>query len=452
MAVRLSGDGRATKRRDSDRAPADTSITGNPMTMNRILIALLVLASLGARAEDLPIVEPESVGFSAERLGKITEFTAQNVAEGRHVGIVTMVARHGQVVHFEAVGRYGLDNGRSLEKDSLFRIYSMTKPITTVAMMMLYEEGRFQLGDPVSKYLPEFADIMVYREGGAVPSAAPMTIEQLMTHTAGLTYGSVDEHPVEIAYAEAKLFESADLDEFVDRLAALPLRFEPGTRYHYSVATDVLGAIVERISGRTLDEFFRERIFEPLGMRDTFFNVPDDKLDRLASNHYWDAEADAIALMPPEYGRPPQGVTLFSGGGGLVSTAMDYMVFCEMLRRGGTYNGARLLGPKTIQYMTTNHLTDAVRNEGATEFPAYHLYPGQSFGLGFGVITDPGQSQVISSAGEYSWGGAADTKFWIDPEEDLVAILMTQLMRAPWETRYQMKVATYQALETLYTD
>ena len=210
--------------------------------------------------------------------------------------------------------------------------------------------------------------------------------------------------------------------------------------------------MVERLSGMTLEEFFARRIFAPLGMQDTHFNVPEDKLHRLASNQYWDGESGELAIVPAERNRPPTGITLFSGGGGLISTAMDYMVFCEMLRNGGSYGGVRILGPKTVQYMTINHLTHEVRDEGADEFPASHLYPGQSFGLGFGVITDPGQSQVISSAGEYSWGGAANTKFWLDPEEDLVAILMTQLMWAPRDMRYPLKVATYQALTELAGD
>jgi CubicO group peptidase (beta-lactamase class C family) len=369
-------------------------------------------------------------------------------------GTVTIVARHGKIVHFESAGSYGLDNDKPMDNDALFRIYSMTKPITTVAAMMLYEEGKFQLGDAVHEHLPEFEQQKIFRDGELVAPQSPMTVEQLMSHSAGLTYGFGSDHPAESAYQEADVWGSNNLDEFVARLATAPLRFEPGTRYHYSVATDVLGAMVERLSGLTLEEYFEQRIFSRLGMHDTFFNVPEDKLHRLASNHYWDGETNAMAVVSPERNRPPTGVTLFSGGGGLISTAMDYMIFCEMLRNGGTYNGVRILGPKTVQYMTINHLTDKVRNEGAHEYPASHLYPGQSFGLGFGVITDPGQSQVISSAGEYSWGGAANTKFWIDPEEDLVAILMTQFMGSPWsdDTRYHMKIATYQALTTLNSD
>ena len=303
----------------------------------------------------------------------------------------------------------------------------------------------------MSKFIPEFEDQLLQTVGEPVPTPSPMTIEQLMTQTAGLTYGWTDDHPVEIAYKEADLSNSRDSDDFIARLAAIPLRFEPGTRYHYSVSTDVLGVLVERISGRTLEEFFHDRIFSPLEMEDTFFNVPAEKMHRLATNHMWDYQNNAMVLAPDQLGRPPTGIMAFSGGGGLISTAMDYMIFCEMLRMGGSYNGVRILGPKTVQFMTMNQISDEVRNNGADEYPASHLYRGQSAAFGGGVITDPGQTGVISSKGACSWGGIANTKFWIDPEEDLVAILMTQLVAAPSSnaTRFNMKVATYQALTEL---
>jgi CubicO group peptidase (beta-lactamase class C family) len=278
-----------------------------------------------------------------------------------------------------------------------------------------------------------------------------MTIEQLMTHTAGLTNGWHLEHPVERAYRDAALHQSADLTAFIEKLATLPLRFEPGTRYHYSVATDVLGALVERLSGQTLEHFFQTRIFDPLEMHDTFFNVPDEKMPRMAGGHLWNAEQQAMGPMPAGLLPPPSGVTLFSGGGGLISTAQDYWRFCEMLRRGGSLDGVRILGPKTVQAMTMARLAPEVRDNGATEYPASHLYPGQSFGLGAGVITDPAQAGVVSSKGEYSWGGIANTKFWIDPEEDLVVVFMTQVLGTPHSDRHRfdLKVATYQALTDL---
>jgi len=417
--------------------------------MKESQVILLILFASSVQASELPAIEPEKAGFSSERLHKITEFTQRAVDEGRHAGFVTMVARHGKIVHFEAVGKYGIDNDKPMDKDALFRIFSMTKPVTAVAMMMLYEDDKFQMSDPVSKYLPELADLKLFSDGETTGESYSPTIEQLFTHTAGFTYGFRASESVDAMYQGADLVNSSDLDDFIGRLAELPLNFEPGTRYHYSVSYDILGAIVEKISDQTLDVFFRERIFEPLDMHDTFFSVPTDKMHRLAGNHYWDAEQGALVAAPPEDLFSYSDATLFSGGGGLVSTAMDYMVFCEMLRRGGSYDGARILGPKTIQYMTINHLAPEVRNNGATDFPESHLYKGQYFGLGFGVMLEPGLSEVISSAGAYSWGGAAGTKFWIDPEEDLVAILMTQLMWAPRDTRYQMKIATYQALTEL---
>jgi CubicO group peptidase (beta-lactamase class C family) len=272
-----------------------------------------------------------------------------------------------------------------------------------------------------------------------------------MTHTAGLTYGWASDHPVELAYQESALQYSENLDAFLTKLGKLPLRFTPGERYHYSIATDVLGALVERLSGETLEAFLSTRLFQPLGMDDTFFNVPEDKLDRVVPNHGWNPETNTLGPLPANYQMPIQGVTLFSGGGGLISSAKDYLIFCEMLRQGGSYGGVRFLGPKTIEFMTMDHLTADVRNKGATEYPAQHLYPGQSFGLGFGVITNPAQTGVISSMGAYSWGGAANTKFWIDPEEDLIAIFMTQVMNAPFgdQLRFDMKVATYQAITEL---
>jgi len=419
----------------------------------RTLSHLLLLSLLATRlhASDIDIVEPETVGFSTDRLAKVTEFVEREIADGNLVGTVTLIARHGEVVHFEAAGRYGLEDDRPMKTDALFRIFSMTKPITTVAAMILYEEGAFHLGDPVAKYLPELEAMQLLVDGELVPPQRQMTIEHLMTHTAGLTNGWHPEDPVERAYRDAALRQSQDLDAFIEKLATLPLRFEPGTRYHYSVATDVLGALVERLSGQTLEQFFQTRIFDPLGMHDTFFNMPDDKIPRMAGSHLWNAEQQAMGLMPAGLLPPTSGVTLFSGGGGLISTAHDYWRFCEMLRQGGSLDGVRILGPKTVQAMTMARLTPEVRDNGATEYPASHLYPGQSFGLGAGVITDPAQVGVISSKGEYSWGGIANTKFWIDPEEDLIVVFMTQVLGTPHSDRHRfdLKVATYQALKEL---
>lgn len=408
-----------------------------------------MLAAGSTPNDGLEMAVPESVGFSSERLQKITDFAQGQVARGEHAGVVTMVARHGKIVHFEAAGRYGVDDDRPMTTDALFRIFSMTKPITSVALMMLYEEGAFQMSDKVSKYLPQLGDLRIYNDGKIEEAGYEVTIEQLFTHTAGMTTTFRPDNPVDAMYEQAKLNWSPDLDAYIDALAQLPLRYEPGTRYHYSAATNVLGALIEKFSGKALDVFFKERIFTPLGMNDTFFEVPEDKLLRLAGNHLWDSEDNR--LIPAPVGMLPaySNVTLFLGAGGLVSSAMDYMIFCDMLRRGGSYNGVRILGPKTVQYMTRNHLTPEVRNNGFNEFPESHLYPGQWFGLGFGVMLEPAISGVVTSQGEYSWGGIADTKFIIDPEEDLIAIVMTQLVASPWPTQFRMKVATYQALTAL---
>ena len=414
-----------------------------------LLLTVAPLLSLPAHSNEQ--ASPESVGMSSESLESMARFVNRHIEAGHITGGVTLVARHGKLVHLEAHGQRGLDDARPMTTDALFRIFSMTKPITTVAAMMLYEEGYFHLNDPVAKYLPELANLKIYHQGELVPVGRAITIEQLMTHTAGLTYGWANDHPVELAYQESAMQYSDNLDDFLSKLSKLPLRFTPGERYHYSIATDVLGALVERLSGETLETFLSTRLFQPLGMEDTFFNVPEDKLDRVVPNHGWNPETNSLGPLPTLYQMPIQGVTLFSGGGGLISSARDYLIFCEMLRQGGSYEGVRILSPKTVEFMTIDHLTAEVRNKGATEYPAQHLYPGQSFGLGFGVITDPGQTGVISSLGAYSWGGAANTKFWIDPEEDLIAIFMTQVMNAPFgdQLRFDMKVATYQAITEL---
>ena len=421
--------------------------------MRNALSLLILFLSTGLAAEPLAMIAPEDVGFSSERLQQVSEFTRRHIDEGMHTGFVTMIARHGKIVYFEAVGNMGVENDQPMQKDTLFRIFSMTKPVVSVAMMMLYEEGRFQLTDRVSKYLPSLGNFGMYKDGETVDAGLEITIEQLLTNTAGLS-DRVD-HSIAIyqLYQESGLLDSHDLDQFIETLSTLPLRYEPGTRYHYStVGFDVLGALVEELSGQTLETFFEARIFAPLDMRDTFFSVPDDKLHRFADNHIWNREEQRIDLLAEPVRSAMwsfRDVTYFSAGAGLVSMAMDYMIFCEMLRQGGSYDGVRILGPKTVQFMMLNHLTEEVRNNGAHEFPALHLYPGQSYGLGFGVITNPGISRVISSQGEYHWGGVADTKFWIDPQEDLVVVLMTQLILAPTNTRYEMKVATYQALTEL---
>jgi CubicO group peptidase (beta-lactamase class C family) len=415
------------------------------------LLTASMIPGATSLAAELPSIEPERVGVSSERLAAVNELARKYVDNGQFAGMVTMVSRHGKVIHLNAEGRYGLDNNTPIAADTLFRIFSMTKPVTAVAALMLYEEGKFQMTDPVSEHLPEFSDQQLQRGDELVPPASPMTMRQLFTHTAGLTYGYTLDNAVDHLYSEARLFESVDLEEFSRKLAKLPLRFEPGTRYHYSVASDLLGAVVERLSGQPLDEFFAERIFQPLGMQDTFFEVPPEKMHRLASSHTWDSHHNKIALTPPEVRRDYTNVTFFAGGAGLVSTIIDYMRFCEMVRNGGSFNGKRLLGPKTVQLMGSDQLTPEVRAEGVGQYPSADFYPGQSMALGFGVITNPNITPAISSRGELSWGGIAGTQFWIDPEEEIIGIAMVQLYRSPWPLRFDFKVATYQALTEIYS-
>ena len=406
----------------------------------------IVLDVVEAMGPDLAEARPAAAGLSAERLARITDMTQRYVDEGKLAGVVTLVARDGRIVHFESVGQRGANDSRPLAKDALFRIYSMTKPITAVAAMMLYEEGKFQLSDPVTKFVPELADLNVLVDGEEVPAKETMTMLHLLTHTTGLSYGFNPEDPVDQLYREKQPLAAKDLDEFAARLGELPLKFEPGARWHYSVAVDVTGLVVERLSGQSFDVFLKERIFEPLGMVDTFFNVPPEKMDRFLPNHYWNAEQEQLVEMGEPAFASYRDTQMYSGGGGLVSTTMDYLRFCEMVRRGGELDGARLLSPKTVEFMTTNHLSAAIEGGGSGEQPFGRAARGFGFGLGWGVVTDPVAARVLGSAGEYNWGGAAGTVFWIDPVEDMVVLGMIQLMGSPWPLRAELKVLANQAI------
>ena len=382
-------------------------------------------------------------GMSAERLARITALTQQYVDEDKLAGVVTLVARDGKIVHFEAVGQRGADDDRPMTRDALFRIYSMSKPITAVAAMMLYEEGKFALSDPVEKFVPELADLDVLVDGELVPAERTMTMRHLLTHTTGLSYGFNPQDPVDQRYREVQPFGGEDLDDFAERLGTLPLAFEPGERWHYSVAVDVTGLVVERLSGLSFDIFLKERLFEPLGMADTFFNVPPDKLDRLLPNHRWNREEERLVQLDAPY----EETRMFSGGGGLVSSTMDYLRFSEMVRRGGELDGVRILSPKTVEFMTANHLPSTVTASGSGENPLSGAETrGFGFGLGFGVNTNPVGSGVLGSLGEYSWGGAAGTVFWVDPVEEMVVIGMIQLMGSPWPFRRELRVLANQAI------
>jgi CubicO group peptidase (beta-lactamase class C family) len=388
--------------------------------------------------------DPAEVGLDGERLQRLDRRLARWVDEGRLPGFLVTVARHGRLVHVGRAGARDLESGAPVEDDTRWRIFSMTKPVTSVAAMMLYEEGGFQLGDPIAQWLPEFADTPVYVAGSSnkpvlEPQTEPIRVWHLLTHTSGLTYGFHHTHPVDALY-RANGFEwgspaGLDTAEVVRRFAALPLVFQPGSEWNYGVSTDVLGRLVEVISGQTLDEFFAERIFRPLGMTATSFGLePGDDPASLARLYAAVPGADGSAtpgLAPIDamgahfLKKPPY----LSGGGGLVSTAGDYLRFMEVLRAGGAYDGGRLLGPRTIAHMFRNHLP------GGTDLATYGrpLYAespmhGVGFGLGFAVVLDPASYGGVASVGDASWGGAASTGFYIDPLEDITVGFYTQLM------------------------
>ena len=416
-----------------------------------LLAGVVALLALTSAARELPEARPDRVGMSAERLDRIAELARGYTESGKLAGVLTVVARDGQVVHVSAVGQRGVEDPRPLTEDALFRIFSMTKPITAVAAMILYEEGKFQLTDPVSKFLPELSELDVLVDGERVPAKNTMTMQQLLTHTAGFSYGFVETDPVDKLYGEVQPLGTADMDGFIERLATLPLKYEPGTQWHYSVAVDVTGAVIERISGQRFGEFLKERLFDPLDMRDTFFQVPPEKMDRFLPNHGWDREnSKLVAFDDTDFMDYAGGTRMESGGGGLVSTARDYVRFAEMMRAGGVLDGVRILSPKTVAFIATDHLPASLSAGGEGERPAVNLLNrGGGFGLGFGLVRDPALTGVIGSPGEYSWGGAAGTIFWIDPVEEIVVVSMIQLMGSPWPLRTELKVLTNAAITEL---
>jgi CubicO group peptidase (beta-lactamase class C family) len=410
-----------------------------------ILLLLAAVISIPGKSwarpsNSLPLAKPESVGISSERLTRIDKVLQQHVDKGELSGIVSLVSRHGKIVHYQNYGSRDMEAGTPMEKDSLVRIYSMSKPIVSAALMMLNEEGKFQLNEPVSKYIPQFKNITVLENGIEVKPARPMTIQHLFNHTAGFTYGFFGDTEVDKMYMEAGILRAqANLEEFVDALAKIPLLSHPGDRYHYSVAVDVQGYLIEVLSGMSLDKFLKQRIFDPLGMKDTFFEVPDDKENRFAANYIYDRKQGKMLLEDsPQDSRFVNKVTFFSGGGGLVSTAADYWRFCQMMLNGGTFNGKRLLGRKTVELMSSDHLPATLADpDPLSDFV---------FGLGFRIIKNVPNTGATGSVGEYFWGGAAGTIFWIDPEEDLIAVTMIQLRSSPYNLRREMHSLIYQAI------
>jgi CubicO group peptidase (beta-lactamase class C family) len=487
--------------------------SGPPVLISLGLVLLLVTH---AGARDLRTASPRGEGLSPQRLERLTAHMNKAVDDGIMVGGLGMISRNGKIVYQRTYGLSDREAGTAMKDDSLFRIYSMTKPITAVALMMLYEEGRFFLNDPVAKYLPELADLQLAvsvadsgsaaesdgtvsggtvsggtvsggtgsegtgsegtgsggasgggagsvdagsggagagdgdRFGKTIKPKRQPTIRDLLRHTAGLSYGIFGDTEVDRMYRDATLLQQDTIAEFVVELGKIPLLYEPGTKWHYSVAVDVQGRLVEVLSGMRFGEFLEQRLFQPLGMNDTAFVVSASKRRRLARlyspegtdmslNSVWQrSESTELVPADEEISRGyDEGSTFESGGGGLVSSAEDYMRFCLMMLNGGELDGARIISPKTVELMTRNHLG---------EIPMGGKNAGVGFGLGFAVALDPGQIGEIGSVGEYNWGGAAGTRFWIDPQERLIGLFMVQSI--PHQTRLgqEFKVLTYQAL------
>ncbi len=401
-------------------------------------------------------IDAAAAGMSARALGKISDHLMQRYIEpGKIAGALPVVFRKGSLAYCEPLGRMDVERDKPMREDTIFRIYSMTKPITSVALMMLYEDGRFQLNDPVHRFIPQWRDLAVY-QAGVVPNFVTrpveraMTVKDLFTHMSGLTYGFMNRTNVDHAYRKLGVGagEGATLRTMIDTLAKLPLEFSPGTRWNYSVASDVLGYLVEVMSGMSFDAYLRTRIFEPLGMKDTGFTVPENDVSRFAANYSRGANKTLRREDDPRdsiYVRPR---TFYSGGGGLVSTAHDYLRFCRMLVNGGELDGVRILGRKTIELMTCNHLpNDDDLTRWALGSFSETANEGYGFGLGFSINLGPGRTATIGSKGEYAWGGAASTIFWVDPAEELVVILMTQFMpSATFNFRGQLKTLVYPAI------
>lgn len=416
------------------------------LALSALLLGLFL--SFGAIADPLPTTTPESVGLSSKRLQAIADTLKADIAKGTIPGAVLLISRHGKVAYFEAMGSLDPEKKTPMTKDAIFRIYSMTKPITTVAAMMLFEEGKLALGDPVAKYIPAFKDVKVgeakKEEDGKVtlelvaPKRA-MTIQDLMRHSSGLTYGFFGEGAVKKAYLNANLGEGdPSTTEFVDRLAKLPLVYHPGTTWDYSQSTDVLGRVVEVVAGKPLLLVLKDMLLDPLGMTDTSFYVTDPaKQPRIAEPFANDRTIGAGAVVnDPRIARKYE-----SGGGGMVGTATDYARFLQMLANGGTLDGKRFLGPKTIAYMTSDHMGDIVRRG-----PYDLLGPGYKFGLGFAVRTEAGLPAYTGSAGDYHWGGAGGTAFWVDPKEKMFVVYMMQSPSKRAQYRVLLRDMIYAAI------
>ena len=398
----------------------------------------------------MKVVKPEEVGLDSSVLKNIRTYLDDTyVKDGKYVGTLTLVARKGEIAYLDSLGFMDRENERPMQEDAIFRIYSMTKSVTSIAVMQLLEKSKFRLDDPVHWYIPQFKDIGVY-QAGVYPNfltskpERDMSIKDLLTHMSGLTYNFMYRTNVDAAHRSSDLMRSENLEEFINTLSKLPLEFSPGKKWNYSVSTDVLGYLVEQVSGQSLDEYFKKNIFEPLGMEDTDFECPDDKLSRLASLYEYNQSGKPKLMKVPSLD-----VKMMSGGGGLFSTMSDYYKFASMLLNQGEMNGERIIGRKTLQYMTSNHLPNGrdlteMSESAFSETP----YAGVGFGLGFSVMLDPLKSQTLSDIGEFGWGGMASTVFFINPKEDMLVIFLTQLVpSSTYQVRRELRSLVYSALK-----
>jgi len=399
--------------------------TTRPMLI--VTLLCLVLSCVGYAGE-LSVASPKDLGMSAEKLGLVKPAVQGLVDDKKVAGATVVVARKGKIAFFETFGMMDIKAEKPMAKDSILRFYSMTKPITSVALMMLYEEGKIKLDDPVSKYAPQFKGLEVYAESGNVDTKRPMTVRDLLRHTSGLTYGFFGDTAVDRMYREKAVFTwQGNLEDMVDKLGEIPLLYQPGTKWHYGVSTDVVGYLIEKVSGRPLGEFFEERIFKPLGMKDTAFHVPAEKIDRFAVCYSF----ALIVSDDPAKSRYLKKPAMRSGGGGLVSTAPDYLRFCQMLLNKGQLDGKRLLRAETVEIMTRNQLPEGVSRDDSG-----------GFGLGFSVRTGDGKFPK----GEYGWGGMASTHFWISPKHELIVIALSQRMPFSGQLENAVKSIIYDSI------
>ncbi len=393
----------------------------------------------------MKVSNAEKLGFSSERLGRIKELQQRFIDDGKLPGFVTLIARRGEIAYLDTTGYRDIAAQRPYEIDTIVRIFSMTKPIATVALLMLYERSLFNLDDPLHDYLPEFKDMMVYQNEKRLPAASPITIQHILTHTSGITYGNPEGTLVDRQYHEADLHnKNRPLEEVTKQIASLPLRFHPGTKWHYGMSTDVLGRLVEVLSGQSLADFIEQHICQPLGMVDTAFHIDPQKTDRFATLYHVTPENPLAVYDEPETSQYLPPVTMHSGGAGMISTIGDYYRFAQFLANDGQLDGVRLLGRKTVQRMRMNHLTPDLL---PVTFEFSDPYYGLGFGFGVSPMIDITQSGIMGSNGDHGWGGYAETVFWIDPQEEMIVINMTQCIPSGYHPiRKLLRTAVYQAL------